>query len=74
MKDGRSFKRREEVGKGHPDKPMAAAERFEKFRNCTEGVIGESRLAKIWDTIESLEEVTDIQELTGLLVAPHSGR
>jgi 2-methylcitrate dehydratase PrpD len=55
---------------GHPSKPLTAAQAAAKFRDCAryaERPLSEGRIEVLMETVDRLEEVSDIAQLTALL-------
>jgi 2-methylcitrate dehydratase PrpD len=50
--------------KGHPEKPLSKKELQKKFMNLATNVVGKENGNKILNTIEHLEDMTDISSLT----------
>jgi 2-methylcitrate dehydratase PrpD len=67
LKDGRVITRVAETARGTPEKPLKNAERYDKFRECVGFALDEAATGQVLRTIESIEGVTDIRELTSLL-------
>lgn len=67
MKDGRRFEHRIDFPLGSGAHPMSFSAVAEKFRSLSGCVIGSDRLEKIVETVEKLENVDNIRQLTGLL-------
>ncbi len=69
--DGVVHEGRCEVPLGHPTRPMSPAQQRAKFVECAAHAVrsvGEARAAEIVDTVMRLEALTDVGELTRLLV------
>jgi 2-methylcitrate dehydratase PrpD len=73
LNDGRKISGRADFGKGSPANPMSYDEVADKFRECTDFAgIGRTRADKIVAMVHDLESLTDIADLTALLIAPGS--
>jgi 2-methylcitrate dehydratase PrpD len=69
MKDGRVLEEKVMDLKGSPTKPMTPAEVKDKFRSLASPVLPSMTIEDIVDCVDHLEELTDVSELTRLLVA-----
>ena len=68
MKDGRKLKGRVDYSKGSKVNPMSEDEVAEKFRLCAEyGGLPGDRADRVIEMLASLEELSDVRELTALL-------
>ena len=68
MKDGRKLKGRGDYSKGSKVNPMSEDEVAEKFRLCAEyGGLPGDRADRAIEMLASLEELSDVRELTALL-------
>ncbi len=65
--DGRAFQERIKYSKGTPNNPFSAEELRDKFTTLASCLFSEKRIAEIIDTVESLDKLNDISELTELL-------
>jgi 2-methylcitrate dehydratase PrpD len=61
---GQSFKAIEANARGHPDKPMSAAELEAKFCDCAAPVLDRAAMRRVIDMVGRLETVRSIRELT----------
>lgn len=68
LKDGQRFEARIDFARGSAEFPMGFSEVAGKFRSLAGPVIAEDREDDIIETVESLERLADIRELTCLLV------
>ena len=70
LKSGRRFSRRIDqlVGRGG-DSPMTRDEMWDKFEDCAQRALARQRLPALFDLLQDLETVPDINVLTQLLVA-----
>jgi 2-methylcitrate dehydratase PrpD len=68
LKDGRRLSRRVDnlVGRGG-DNPMDPDELWEKFDDCAQRSLPREQVAPLYDRLETLESVPDINQLTRLL-------
>jgi 2-methylcitrate dehydratase PrpD len=70
LKDGRIISGRADFGKGSPANPMSYADVAEKFFGCTQAARWPDAKAKaIVETVQRIETLTDIRELTKLCAA-----
>jgi 2-methylcitrate dehydratase PrpD len=67
LKNGRRFEKRIDFPKGSVEQPMSFDEGAEKFRSLSSGAMTESRAGRIVETVDRLEKLGDIRELTRLL-------
>jgi 2-methylcitrate dehydratase PrpD len=72
LKDGRVFRQVADTARGTPEKPLKDAERYDKFRECASFALDEAATEHVLRTIESIEDVSDIRELTSLLASNRS--
>ena len=66
LKNGRTIEGRNDVARGHPEKPMSWAELGEKFRDCAALVLPEK---KADDAIELVARIDELRSLRPLLRA-----
>jgi 2-methylcitrate dehydratase PrpD len=68
MNDGRRLSRRVDnlVGRGG-DHPMTSDELWEKFDDCAQRALPNEQIAPLFERLETLESVSDINQLTRLL-------
>jgi 2-methylcitrate dehydratase len=69
-KDGKTFTKRVDVPKGDPRDPMTAEEIGVKFHALGDSIIGRDRCQKLADAIMSMEQMSNVSQLTALSVAP----
>jgi 2-methylcitrate dehydratase PrpD len=69
MKGGRELRAREDIARGHIDRPIPQRELREKFIECATEVLPADRADAAWEGWWNMPDVTDIGELTPLLVA-----
>ncbi len=68
LTDGRTLvEHADERYRGGPDLPFSRDELYEKFADCASLVLPESLVPAVFDTVESLDELTDICELVQML-------
>ena len=67
MNDGRMFQETVKYSKGTPKNPFTTQELKDKFRTLASALFSEQRISAIMETVESLERVNDISDLTALL-------
>jgi 2-methylcitrate dehydratase PrpD len=65
--DGRSLTAQVDHPKGSIENPMTADEMSAKVHRLADGVLGAAQVARLIETIERLEDVTDLHELTSTL-------
>jgi 2-methylcitrate dehydratase PrpD len=65
-REGKSFSNRTEYCKGDPQRPMTHEEVIEKFLGQAEGVVSKEKAFKLVESVEGLEEVKSISEITSL--------
>ncbi len=56
-----------DIIKGSPDDPFTMSDLRQRFLDQASAVLPEERLATAADRIEALQEVEEIEEITGLL-------
>jgi 2-methylcitrate dehydratase PrpD len=66
--DGRIFRRTAEEYRGTPEKPLMGHEVDEKFMECASFKMDEGRAREVLGVVRGLEEISDLGDLTGLLV------
>ena len=68
LKDGRMLSRRtdELIGRGG-DSPMTRDEMWEKFEDCAQRALPHDRLPALFDMLEKLESLSNVNQLTCLL-------
>jgi 2-methylcitrate dehydratase PrpD len=67
---GKSFSKRIDVMKGHPQNPLTREEFLEKFRDCARHAakpIKSERLEEILASLESIEKIKDMNQLVKLI-------
>lgn len=67
LRNGRVVCRREAAPRGHHSNPASPTEVEDKFLDLVDGLLPPSRTRQIIDTVQRLDEVADITELTKLL-------
>jgi 2-methylcitrate dehydratase PrpD len=68
LTDGRTLvEHADERYRGGPDLPFTRDELYEKFNDCASLVLSESFVQHVFDTVESLDNLTDIGELVQML-------
>lgn len=74
--DGRTFEAREDVHRGAPEYPLSESEIVAKFMENAERVFSHARATRIRETVEAVEQIDDLNELTHLLgrEPPQSGK
>ena len=71
LDDGTLVHGRADFGKGSPANPMSDAELSEKFRQCAAwGGLDADRTKAVLDLVWRVEDLNDVNELTGLLARP----
>ena len=65
--DGRVLSRVADTARGTPEKPLKDAELNNKFRECASFVLEENRIDLVLKTIQRIEEISNVKELTALL-------
>lgn len=71
LKGGRELRSRENIARGHVDRPIGLGELRDKFIECATEVLSRSRAEKAWEGWWNLDGVLDVGELTSLVVASH---
>jgi 2-methylcitrate dehydratase PrpD len=66
-REGKVYSKGTEYCKGDPQQPMTHEEVIGKFLSQTEGVISRDKAERIIDLVETLEQLTDISEMTRLV-------
>lgn len=68
LSDGRSLSRRINslVGRGGND-PLSSEELWEKFSDCARRVMTEDRVLRAYNSLNTLEKIDDIRQITALL-------
>jgi len=67
LKNGRRFEKRVDFPKGSVEQPMSFDDVAGKFRSLSSGAMTESQVERIVETVDRLETLGNIQELTRLL-------
>ncbi len=67
LKDGRRFETRIDHAKGSLAQPLSFSDVSDKFRGMTARAVSNDTADRIIDTIQSLETLKSIRELTALL-------
>ena len=67
-KDGRTFSERVDTAKGSDKRPMTTDEVLHKYQILAGKVLSQKRVAELQDTVQNLEEVSDVKKLAKLLV------
>ena len=68
LQDGRTLvEHADERYRGGPDRPFTRDELFEKFAECAAEVLPEAAVAKVFETVERIEEVADVMTLVRAL-------
>ncbi len=73
LADGSRHSERVRLARGHPERPLSEAERLQKVRDCMEPAFGAARVERLVETVERLESLDDVRELSGLLVPERVG-
>ena len=69
LKDGRTIEGEADFGKGSPANPMSYDEVADKFRGCADYAgLASDKAKQVVDMVQGLEAVSDVGELTALLV------
>ena len=69
LKGGRVITRVAETARGTPEKPLKSAERYDKFRECASFTLDEIAIEQLLRTIESIDGISNIGDLTSLLAS-----
>lgn len=67
LKDGRTYSEEAPYPKGDPENPMSEKELREKYRALASRLLSQSQVAEVEQTVDKLEVLKDIAELTKLL-------
>jgi 2-methylcitrate dehydratase PrpD len=67
-KAARVLNRRVDVPKGYPENPLTSAELKGKFRGLSRTALTAGRIGELEKTVDALEDVGNVHELTALLV------
>ncbi len=68
LKGGRELRAREDIAKGHIDRPISQRELREKFIECASEVLSKDRADAAWEGWWNMADAADLGELTKLLV------
>jgi 2-methylcitrate dehydratase PrpD len=68
-KNGRTFKERVDTAKGSNKRPMTADEVIDKYKILTGKVLAQKRVADLYEMVLNLEKVSDVREVSKLLVS-----
>lgn len=69
LKDGRTIEGEADFGKGSPANPMSFDEVADKFHGCADYAgLASSKADRVVEIVRGLEDVSDVRELTALLV------
>jgi 2-methylcitrate dehydratase PrpD len=67
MKDGRVFESHVDYPKGDPENPATKEEIISKFHSLTGKFLDEGRREKIIETVDRLEELSEVSEMADLV-------
>jgi 2-methylcitrate dehydratase PrpD len=68
LRDGRTLEHREVINRGHPDKPMQAADVQDKFRDNARRALTDERIEAVIEAVNRLDELSSVAELAALCV------
>lgn len=68
LKNGDAFSARKDVAKGWPENPLTDKELRKKFNRLVKGILSRTKREALFETIASLEEVSDVSQLVEKLV------
>lgn len=68
-RDGREYRALATVVRGDPANPLSRDELLQKFYGCLEGILATERSDEIVETVDRLERLADVRELTELFRA-----
>jgi 2-methylcitrate dehydratase PrpD len=66
-RDGKIYQEKIKYSKGTPNNPFKTEEIHDKFKNLASSLFSEKRIDEILETVNRLEKIEDISELTRLL-------
>ncbi len=69
LADGRTLRERRTGARGHPDRPVTAAELEEKFRGCARRALGAPAIERLLEALADIEAIPHAGNLTELLVS-----
>ena len=72
LKDGQSLESFTSIVRGDYGNRVPRAELLEKFHSLTDHILGAAKAGKIITTVESLDQLSDIRELTSLVSIPNA--
>ena len=67
-KDGKTFSERVDTAKGSDKRPMTTDEVLHKYQILAGKVLSQKRVVELQDTVQNLEEVSDVRKLAKTLV------
>jgi 2-methylcitrate dehydratase PrpD len=74
LKNGRTIEGRNDVARGHPEKPMSWAELGEKFRDCAALVLPEKKADDAIELVARIDELRSLRPLLRALSVGHGKR
>ena len=67
LKNGRVLKELAEIARGTPERPMTLTELSQKFRDCTDRLLNEQKVDRVFNLLRAIDTVSSIEQLTTLL-------
>jgi 2-methylcitrate dehydratase PrpD len=67
-RDGRLFEKKIDFAKGGPSHPVTRKEVEDKFRRLSAKILPEDKVQELYGTVQHLEDVASVDELTRCLV------
>jgi len=68
LNNGQVISRMADTARGTPEKPLRETDLHEKFEECATFVLDEERVDLLFKTIQRIEEIPDIGQLTSELM------
>jgi 2-methylcitrate dehydratase PrpD len=68
LNNGQVISRTADTARGTPEKPLRETDLHEKFKECATFVLDEERVDLLFRTIQRIEEISDIRQLTSELM------
>ena len=67
MNDGKKYEKEVLDAMGEPENPGTMDDQLNKFKDCTSGILDNSRLDELIDRIQHLEDIDDLSQVAELL-------
>ena len=67
MNNGEKYEKEVLDAMGEPENPGTMDDQLNKFKDCTSGILDNSRLGELIDRIQHLEDIDDLTQVAELL-------